>query len=83
MRLDVFLAERALCDSRTDAKKFIVSGNVTVDGKVIKKPSYEVSGEEEISVDRSSKKYVGRGGFKLRRRYPSLTCLSRADSPLT
>ncbi len=65
MRLDVFLAERALCDSRTDAKKFIVSGNVTVDGKVIKKPSYEVSGEEEISVDISSKKYVGRGGFKL------------------
>ncbi len=65
MRLDAFLAERALCDSRTDAKKFILAGNVTVNGKVVKKPSYEVSGDEDIAVDKSSKKYVGRGGFKL------------------
>ena len=65
MRLDVFLSENSLCDSRTDAKKFISAGNVTVNGEVVKKPSYEVSGEEDITVDKSSKKYVGRGGLKL------------------
>ena len=35
MRLDLFLVENGLCDSRTDAKNFIISGNVTVDGKII------------------------------------------------
>ncbi len=65
MRLDAFIAERAMCDSRTDAKKFILAGDVTVDGKVIKKPSHEVTGDENIAVDKSSKKYVGRGGLKL------------------
>lgn len=65
MRLDAFLAERAICDSRTDAKKFILSGDVTIDGRVINKPSHEVTGDENIVVDKSSKKYVGRGGFKL------------------
>ncbi|MBE6532468.1 MAG: TlyA family RNA methyltransferase [Ruminococcaceae bacterium] len=65
MRLDAFLAERSLCDSRTDAKNFILSGAVTVNGKIIKKPSHDISGEEDITVDKSGKKYVGRGGLKL------------------
>ena len=65
MRLDAFLADIALCDSRTDAKKFILAGDVTVNGSVIKKPAYEIVGDEDIKVDKSSKKYVGRGGFKL------------------
>lgn len=61
----MFLSESLLVDSRTDAKKFVLSGAVTVNGVVVKKPSYEVSGEESITVDKSSKKYVSRGGFKL------------------
>jgi len=65
MRLDAFLAYSALCDSRTDAKNFILAGCVTVNGRVIKKPAYEIVGDEDIKVDKSSKKYVGRGGFKL------------------
>lgn len=65
MRLDVYLADNALCDSRTDAKNFILNGNVTVDGKVVKKPSYDVIGSEIIEVDKSSKKYASRGGLKL------------------
>ena len=65
MRLDAFLAEHSLCDSRTDAKNFILAGAVTVDGRVVKKPAFDVSGSEDISVDKSSKKYVGRGGLKL------------------
>ena len=65
MRLDAFLFERGLCASRTEAKNFILNGAASVNGKVIKKPSYEVCGDEEIILDRSSKKYVSRGGLKL------------------
>lgn len=65
MRLDAFLAERSLVDSRTDAKNFILSGAVSVNGRVISKPSFDVNGDEEISVDKSGKKYVSRGGLKL------------------
>ncbi len=65
MRLDVFLAERGLADSRTEAKKFIASGSVSVNGKEITKPSYDVNETDDIKIDRSSKKYVGRGGLKL------------------
>lgn len=65
MRLDVYLADAALVDSRTDAKNFILGGSVSVNGKTVKKPAFEVSGNEEITVDKSSKKYVSRGGLKL------------------
>lgn len=65
MRIDIFLAENGLAASRTEAKGFITSGAVMVDGKAVTKPSFEVSGEESITVDRSVKKYVSRGGIKL------------------
>ena len=65
MRLDVFLSDNGLVESRTDAKKFILGGFVSVNGKVISKPAFEVVGDEEIFVDKSSKKYVSRGGLKL------------------
>ena len=65
MRLDLFLADNSYVDSRTDAKNFILAGGVTVNGKIIKKPSFDVDGSESISVDKSSKKYVSRGGLKL------------------
>ena len=65
MRLDVYLSENSFVDSRTDAKNFILGGSVTVNGRVVKKPAYEVVGEEKITVDKSSKKYVSRGGLKL------------------
>ena len=65
MRLDLFLAESNLVDSRTDAKKFIVEGCVTVNGVVITKPSFDVNGDEKIDVDKSQKKFVSRGGLKL------------------
>lgn len=65
MRLDLFLFESNLTDSRTDAKHFILNGSVMVNGKVVKKPSFDVGGEENITVDKSSKKYVSRGGLKL------------------
>ena len=65
MRLDVYLAEGAFVDSRTDAKGFILAGAVAVNGKTVKKPSFEVDGSEEILVDKSGKRFVSRGGLKL------------------
>lgn len=66
MRLDVFLYENGYADSRTEAKLFITSCAVTVNGKVINKPSFDVTdASPEITVDRSQRKYVSRGGFKL------------------
>lgn len=65
MRLDVYLAEQSLVDSRTDAKNFILEGAVSVNGRAVKKPSFEVDGSEDITVDKSGKRFVSRGGFKL------------------
>ena len=54
-----------MCSSRTEAKSLIQASAVTVDGIVVTKPSQEVGESSTVSVDRSSKKYVSRGGFKL------------------
>jgi len=66
MRLDLYLCERGLADSRTAAKSFILSGAVKVDGKTVTKPAYSIESDDiEIEVDTSSRKYVSRGGLKL------------------
>ncbi len=65
MRLDVYLVENGLASSRTEAKSFITVGGVKVNGKIIFKAAFDVSESSDISVDRSSKKYVSRGGLKL------------------
>ena len=65
MRLDVYLSSSSLVKSRTEAKGFITSGAVLVNGKIVTKPSFEVSEEDQISVDTSTKRFVSRGGLKL------------------
>lgn len=65
MRLDVYLAERGICESRTAAKSFINIGGVTVNGKFAK-PSFEVTDEDNIELNELMlPKYVGRGALKL------------------
>ena len=54
----MYLTENNLVDSRTDAKNFILAGAVSVDGRIVKKPAFDVLGDEEITVDKSGKKYV-------------------------
>lgn len=65
MRLDVYLAENKLVASRTEAKSFITEGAVKVDGSIITKPSFNVSEDSHIDIDKTIKKYVSRGGIKL------------------
>ena len=68
MRLDVYLAEKKICASRTAAARLIDEGGVSVNGKTAKKASFDVSEEDEIFVcDEKQLKYVGRGGLKLER----------------
>ena len=65
MRLDLFLFDSGICQSRTEAKNFVLDGAVSVNGRVVTKPALDIVGDEDVSVDRSSKKYVSRGGLKL------------------
>ncbi|MCH5208557.1 MAG: TlyA family RNA methyltransferase [Oscillospiraceae bacterium] len=68
MRLDVYLAERGFCASRTAAARLIEAGGVSVNGKTAQKPSLSVSEDDEIFViEEKQLKYVGRGGLKLER----------------
>ena len=66
MRLDVYLFEKRLVNSRTEAKGLITEGAVTVSGKTVTKPSFDIDVDNtDVTVDNSRKKYASRGGFKL------------------
>lgn len=65
MRLDIFLYERGVYPSREKAKQAIESERVMVDGKVIKKPSFEC--EANVNVIAKPFEFVSRGGFKLQK----------------
>ena len=64
MRLDIALTQRKLVATRSQAESFIKLGEITVDGKVIKKPSYFVGDKSDIKVT-ASNQYVSRAGLKL------------------
>lgn len=63
-RLDVLMTERALVESREQARRLIMAGAVLVNGQVAAKPSQEAGEEAAIELVRESP-YVSRGGFKL------------------
>ena len=65
MRLDVSLCERGLSASRTEAKELIISAKVTVNGKTVIKPSYDVLDSDAITLVGEGRRYVSRGGLKL------------------
>ena len=64
MRMDIYMADAGYAESRTAAKNLILEGMVFVNGKRIDKPSYQVSGTEEIQVE-DNRRFVSRGGEKL------------------
>ena len=51
--------------SRTDAKRLISEGLVSVNGVVAMKPALDVSESDEVSVSKNERRYVSRGGIKL------------------
>lgn len=64
MRLDLYLTENGYAPTRTKAQYLISEGKVTVDGKVIGKPSFDVEGKI-VAVIGDGLKYVSRGALKL------------------
>lgn len=65
MRLDLYIGEKGLARSREQAKELIKSGKAIVDGKVISKPSFDVTEANSVEISGDTLKYVGRGGLKL------------------
>jgi 23S rRNA (cytidine1920-2'-O)/16S rRNA (cytidine1409-2'-O)-methyltransferase len=63
-RLDAALASRGLCDSREQAKRLILAGEVLINGRPAAKAGATVSDDDVLEV-KDKPRYVSRGGFKL------------------
>lgn len=64
VRLDVLLVERGLAESRAQAQRLVMAGQVRVNEQVVLKPATGVPSDAPISLDRRPQ-YVSRGGEKL------------------
>ncbi len=65
MRLDVYLTEAGLAESRSKAQEAIRRGLVTVNGKPAEKASLTVEEGDDVAVTGTACPFVGRGGLKL------------------
>ncbi|MBR7146999.1 MAG: TlyA family RNA methyltransferase, partial [Oscillospiraceae bacterium] len=63
MRLDLYLVEKGLAESRARAKRLIEAGHVMLDGRVVEKPALDVVGDPAVTV--VAERFVSRGGEKL------------------
>jgi len=64
IRLDVALHARGLCDSREQARRLVLAGEVTINGQPASKPGSAVKDDDVLTI-REKPRYVSRGGFKL------------------
>ena len=63
-RIDTFLVEHDLVESREQAKRLILAGAVAVNGNSRIKPGQRIPSDAKVVVQQQQK-YVSRGGFKL------------------
>lgn len=63
-RADILLVARGLCESREQAKRLILAGEVRSGGRVLDKPGAKLAADVVLEVAEKPR-YVGRGGFKL------------------
>jgi 23S rRNA (cytidine1920-2'-O)/16S rRNA (cytidine1409-2'-O)-methyltransferase len=63
-RVDVLLVARGLCDTREQAKRLVLAGEVRTSDRQIDKPSTKVLEDIHLEV-KEKPKYVGRGGLKM------------------
>ncbi len=64
-RLDLALVERGLFDSREKARRAVMAGLVTVDGRRVDKPGTSVGAAGELRVLGPAEPFVSRSGRKL------------------
>ncbi len=65
-RIDVYMTENGLAESREKARALIMAGTVTLDGQVCTKPAAVVAEGQQVSV-RGEEDFVSRGGKKLQK----------------
>lgn len=66
MRLDVFLFSRGFAKSRTEAQDYIKSGAVTVGGRTVTKPAFDIPDDaDNVILISDDRRYASRGGLKL------------------
>ena len=63
-RADALLVSRGLCDSREQAKRLILAGEVRSGDRLIDKPSAKVPLDAPLEI-KEKPRFVGRGGLKL------------------
>ena len=63
-RLDQFLVDRGLAESREKAKSLIIAGEVTVNGQKLSKPGQLIPADSQVAL-LAKPRYVSRGGLKL------------------
>ncbi len=63
-RIDALLVARGLCDSREQAKRLILAGEVRSGDRIIDKPATKLAEDAPLEV-KEKQRYVGRGGLKL------------------
>jgi 23S rRNA (cytidine1920-2'-O)/16S rRNA (cytidine1409-2'-O)-methyltransferase len=74
MRLDTYLVDKKICNSREKAKYLIQNGGVIVNGRSISKPSYAVCEFDAIDFKKEDAiPYVSKGGFKLEKAIASFS----------
>lgn len=66
MRLDVYISSEMKLCSREKARYFIKNGDVTVNGRIVVKPSENVCESDLVKVE-DSIGFVGKGGLKLKK----------------
>lgn len=64
-RLDVYLVENGLVESREKGKALIMAGVVFVDNQKVDKAGFQVKDGMKVEVRGETLKYVSRGGLKL------------------
>jgi 23S rRNA (cytidine1920-2'-O)/16S rRNA (cytidine1409-2'-O)-methyltransferase len=64
VRLDVLLVNRGLAESRSQAQRLVMAGQVRVDGEVMLRSAAGISPDSQVEVDRGPR-FVSRGGEKL------------------
>lgn len=65
-RLDVYLVQQGLVETRTRAANLIKLGGVSVDGQVVRKAAYDVAEEQQVAVD-DKIGFASLGGLKLQK----------------
>lgn len=63
-RLDVIMVHKGLAESREQAQRLIMAGEVSVGGQPAGKPGQKIDSESEVSV-KAPPRFVSRGGEKL------------------